>query len=226
MKTVTRMRGAALAIALVALLATPAMADTLMTFEEFVGNDAANIGTFYSGITFTTMGSGSDWKGRDANSNNYNISSTNGGEWLGGYYWIHGYAGATTALDSSGNGGTIEFDNEDATYVQLAYCAAETFYLKAYDTNGNLLDMDSGPANRRYIEGNNTGPGTLRVDWNGTDYISYVVVHDAGNYWVVDNILTDATGIGVPAVPLPAAAWLGFALLGGLGAVRRLRRRK
>ena len=222
MKTMILMRGAALAIAMVALLAAPAMADTLMTFEEFVGNDGANVGSFYTGITFETIAGGSDWIGRDHSTGNYNTQSTNG-TGTGGY-WLNGNGFATTALDSTGDGGKITFDNGDATYVELVYTAADTFYLEAYDSSGTLIDVDSGPANTR--PGNATGPDTLRVDWNGTDNISYVIVHDRGNFWLVDDIQTDATGITVPAVPLPAAAWLGFALLGGLGAVRRLRRRK
>ena len=218
MKTMILMRGAALAIAMVALLAAPAMADTLMTFEEFVGNDGANVGSFYTGITFETIAGGSDWIGRDHSTGNYNTQSTNG-TGTGGY-WLNGNGFATTALDSTGDGGKITFDNGDATYVSLDYTAANTFYLEAYDAVGNLLDVDTGAANY-----NTGGPGSLYVS-HATTNISYVIVHDAGNFWIVDDIQTDATGITVPAVPLPAAAWLGFALLGGLGAVRRLRRRK
>jgi hypothetical protein len=212
---------------IVAGAVTPVLADTLMTFEEFIGFDSANVSTFYSGISFQTDISGSDWKARDATSNNYNISSyPSGQQWNDGNYWIHGYVGATTALDSTGNGGRIYFNNGDATYVELAYTAFTNLYLEAYDANDNLLDADVGGPNLRYVNNNSGGPGTLRVDWNGTDYIKWVRIHDSGNFWVVDNIQTNATGITTGVVPLPAAAFMGMSLLGGVGGVGFFRRRR
>lgn len=202
----------------------PVLADTTMTFEEFLGHDTAPVATFYSGITFQSGYSGSDWVARDATTGNYNVSSwPTGQQWGGAWYWIYGSVGATTALDYSGNDGIIAFDNKDATFVELGYCSGSDLYLLAYDSGGNLIAQTSGPANRRYIEGNESGPGTLRVDAPSGSFISYVNVHDTGNFWVVDNVCTDASGIVIHAVPAPGAI-----LLGGLGAglVSWLRKRR
>ncbi len=213
-----------LAFVLSMMNSRPVLADTVMTFEEFLGNDTAPVSTFYSGITFRSGYSGSDWVARDATTGSYNISSWPSGQaWGSGEYWIYGNVGATTALDYSGNDGIIAFDSKDATFVELGYSSGSDLYLLAYDSMGNMIAQDSGPANRRYIEGNGFGPGTLRVDAPAGTYISYVDVHDTGNYWVVDNIRTDATGIVIHPIPGPSAI-----VLGGLGMslVSWFRRRK
>lgn len=192
----------------------------LMTFEEIPG-DIQAVSNFYSGVTFGSSSTGSPLVTRRASTGNYNISSAPSGTQYGsGEYWIYGDVGVTSALDNSGNDGKISFDNEDATYVSIAYCAANTFWLEAYDTNGNLLDTDSGAANLRYANGNGAGPGSLTVNWDGTNYISYVIVHDAGNFWVIDNVETDASGIA-SVIPLPSASALAGLGLLGLGTRRR-----
>ena len=220
MTMLKRLVGAFAFAGLLVLGAAPAKAVTL-TFEEFIGFDQTPIGTFYSGITFISGSSGSDWVARDAGSNNYNVSSfPSGTVYNSGDYWIFGQVFATTALDFTGNDGRISFDNADATFVELAYSALNTFYLEAYSASNVLLDSASGAPNLRYTNSNSGGPGTLHVDWNGTDHIAYVIVHDTGNFWLVDNVTTDATGISVN-VPEPSAIWLVTAGLGILGLIRR-----
>ena len=195
-----------------------------MNFEQFLGFDTAPISTFYSGIKFQSGAGGSDWVARDATTNNYNMSSwPSGTAWNAGNYWVHDFVGATTALDYTGNDGVIAFDNKDATFVELAYCAGSTLYLDAYSAGAVMLDSASGAANLRYANGNGSGPGTLRVDAPLGQYISYVVIHDTGNFWVVDNISTDASGIIIGSVPAPAAILLGTL---GTGLVSWLRRRR
>ncbi len=208
-----------LCCALGALLAVPVMADTLMTFEEIPG-DIQAINDFYSGVTFGSSSTGAPLVTRRASTNNYNISSwPSGTVYNGGYYWVYDDVGVTSALDGSGNDGKISIDNADATYFEVGYTCNSDFYLEAYDAGGNLLDSDVGGANLRFINGNESGPGTLRVDWDGTNYIAYVIVHDTGNFWVIDNCKTDASGIVIPA---PGAALLGVL---GLTVVRSIKRR-
>jgi hypothetical protein len=171
--------------------------ETVLTFEEFIGQDKAPIAMFYSGIRFESGFGGGDWMAVDVSTGLYNASSWPSGQsWWGGSYWVYDSVGALTGFDSTGNDGIIRFDNADASYVELGYSSNSTLYLEAYDINDTLLALDSGPANLR-SQGNESGPGTLRVEWDGCTLIAYVRVHDSGDAWVVDNIKTDATGIAL-----------------------------
>ncbi|MBL8763123.1 MAG: hypothetical protein JNM07_02500 [Phycisphaerae bacterium] len=197
-----------------------AQADTLMTFEDLPG-DVVQINNFYTGVVFGASSQGSSMVTRRASTNNYNISSwPSGTVYNGGYYWIYDDVGVTSALDQSGNDGKISFTNADATYVEVGYSCNSSFFLEAYRADGTLIDSDTGGANLRFINGNEGGMGTLRVDWNGTDHIAWVIVHDTGNFWVIDNVKTDASGVSTN-VPLPTAAGLGFAGVGLMAARRR-----
>jgi hypothetical protein len=206
--------------AILLLTAGSAFADITMTFEEFRGGpDATPISTYYQGISFQSGAGGSEWVARRAESNSYNISSwPSGQQWNGGTYWIDDFVSATTALGYGGDDGRISFDDKNATYVELHYSASGGLNLVAYNESGAVLDSAFGPSNLRYINGNESGPDTLRVV-SATDYIAYVIVHDTGNYWTVDNITTDASGITV--IPAPAAILLGMVGLGVVGWLKR-----
>ncbi len=194
-------------------------ADITMTFEEFVGFNGSPISTFYSGISFTAAGSGQEWVAGEAQY--YNTSSwPSGTAYNAGNYWLYDNVFAWTEV--FGGDGKIAFDDENATFVEIGYASGSAFYLEAFDQFGNLLDSDTGSANLRYANGNESGPGTLRVDWNGTDYISYVLVHDSGNAWCIDNVRTDASGIIIPpTIPAPGALLLGSMGMGLVGWMRR-----
>jgi hypothetical protein len=166
-----------------------------ITFEDIPG-DVQAVNTFYNGVTFGSSSTGSPLVTRRGSTNNYNFSSwPSGTQYNSGYYWVYGDVGVTSALDNSGNDGKISFDNGDATFVEIGYSANSNFHLEAYNSLNLLLDSDTGGANLRYLNGNNSGPGTLRVDAPLGQFIKYVIVHDAGNFWVIDNVNTDATGI-------------------------------
>jgi hypothetical protein len=202
------------------VFAGPAMAITI-TFEEGVGKDYTAINIQYTGVTFIGATTGESWVYLDSTTGNWQISSWPSGQVMGGggYYWINDYAAAFTT--ESGGSGRVNFDAQDATFVDINYCSAETFYMEAYDASDNLLDSTSGPANRRYLEGNENGPGTLSVTAPVGQTIAYVMVHDTGNYWVVDNLVTDATGITVVPEPVTATG-----LLLGVGCLARYVRRR
>jgi hypothetical protein len=81
-----------------------------------------------------------------------------------------------------------------ASYFSLLTSANSAMHLEAYDIGDHLLETATS-------SGANTGTGTmaeLRISRSSTD-IAYVVIHDSGNYFVVDAICTDAPGVGKAA---------------------------
>jgi len=204
------------AIAAVAAVSCAAQAIIVMDFETIPG-DVQAVNNYYAGVTFGSSSTGSPLVTRRASTNNYNISSTNGLSYNSGQFWINNDVGVTSALDGSGNDGRISFNNQDATFVSLAYCCSSTFFLEAYRSNGSLITSASGAANLLYSNSNPTGPGSLTVSTTSADPIAYVIIHDTGNQWVIDSVITDASGV----TPAPGAA----AVL-GMGALLVSRRRR
>jgi hypothetical protein len=185
-----------------------------MNFEEGLGNDGGLI-TGIPGVTFTTSG-GQTWRYGDATTNNYNVFSVNtGNQWLAHNYNMYDYVFAWTG--TSGNQGRIDFDDQNGTWFTVGISSYSNFYITAYDAGGNVLDTAStGPCTR---DDGYTDMVFLTV--TGTD-IAYVILHDSGNYWCLDNMSGDMAG-GV--VPIPGALWLLGSGLLGLGGFRFSRRR-
>ena len=166
----------------------------VITFEEGLGHDGTAINTQYAGVTFQGATTGIPWLYADATTNNYNISSwPSGTVWGTGNYWINEDVGAWTS--EFGDNGKIAFNDHNATYIQTDYASGSEFFLEAYDSADQLLGIASGPANLRYSNSNPYGPGTLRVNAPSGKTIAYALVHDTGNTWCIDNVITDAGGI-------------------------------
>ena len=209
-------------VVLVVMNSTPAIGVITMDFEGM--SDGQALGTYYLGVTFEAASSGQDWVAGDSTTNGYNTSSwPSGQQWLAGNYWHYGDVFAWTGV--AGDNGKISFDNADASYVQMGYTAYRSgggtaIWLEAYDSGGNLLDSDSGVSNLRYADGNAGGPGTLSVS-SASNNIAYVLIHDTGNFWEVDNISTDASGVSI--IPAPGAILLGSIGVALVGWMRRRR---
>jgi hypothetical protein len=194
MRVTSVLLGCALAVA------GSAGAQTLITFEEFIGYDFYPISTFYEGINFLGASTGSEWLVCDTNTLYWNVSRWDCANeidlgWSNGTgeYWICNEVSTFTGF--VGDDGLIELVNEDATFVEVRYSSAFSFYLEAYDSADTLVDTAVGPPNLRHSHGNQNGPGTLRVEAPAGTHISYVICHDSGNMWTIDNLLTDASGI-------------------------------
>lgn len=177
-------------------------------FED--GTDGARVNDI-SGVTFLNY-SGFAPMYLDGRTGNYNVSDING-TYNHGSYFIDGNFGMWAGPEANAQGVKIDFANNDGTFFQTGYCSYSSFFIEAYLTNGSVLTSSGG---------SNYGVGInyLSIDTLGGGFIDYVVLHDSGNYWVVDNITGNTTGVN--AVPEPSTMMLLG--LGILGFVKRKKR--
>ncbi len=126
----------------------------------------------------------------DCSLGNYNCADMNGSYDYGDYY-IYDNIGMWAGPEAGAQGVKIDFALNDGTWFSTGYSANSSFYVDAYLTDGNTITVSGG---------NNYGIGMdfLTVSAYAGTYIDYVVLHDSGNYWIVDNLSGDATGVNVP----------------------------
>jgi len=151
-----------------------------MDFED--GVDGAVIRSKIPGMTFTST-EGYDWIYSDIRTGKYNYP----------FYWVNGNFCAW--LGPYQGVGRIDFTGATAKTISLSYSGYYTVYLEAYDSQGNLIDSVSGPPN--------TGTGKMdRLSVSGLN-IAYVLIHDLGNYWIIDDLevndLLAETRVNLPA---------------------------
>lgn len=158
-------------------------ADGFMNFE--LGVEGAEIESTIPGLEFTTT-SGLNWRYGDIRTGNYNVYPYGGRSYRTNdnfFAW----------LGVTGNKGRITFTGGTANYLSVLVSTFSGVTLDAFDANGNFL------ANSGWATSNiNTGTLTrLTVDAEG---MAYVEIHDTGNYWLMDDLCTDATP---PCLPVP-----------------------
>ena len=100
----------------------------------------------------------------------------------------------------------VDFVGYTTTYAEVWYTSLSTFYMEAYDASDALLDTAIGASN--------FGSNSL-LSVTGSD-IAYVILHDTGNYFTVDDFAYEP-------IPAPGAILLGSI---GMGIVSWLRRRR
>jgi len=144
---------------------------SMMDFED--GLDGAPIQSSIPGMQFITT-QGYDWIYGDKSTGTYNIYP-----YGSGYYWCDGNFFAW--LGPNQGNGRINFTGATATSVSFGASAYSGIYLEAYDSGGALLGSDFAPGNCQ----TNT-LSQVRVAASGIDH---VIVHDAGNYWLIDNLV-------------------------------------
>ena len=151
--------------------------DGFIDFEE--GTDGAVIYSTIYGVKFTTTGE-QDWLYADVRTGNYN------GPYPNGQYTNNGYFCAWLGPDQ--DSGRIDFTEGTATYLSLLTSTYSGVTIDAYDSSDNLI------ANSGWAENNlDTGEMT-RLIVSAPD-IAYVIIHDTGDYWIIDDICTDAGGV-------------------------------
>jgi len=191
------------------LAASGAQADLSWGFESGLGHNAQAIGTV-SGLIFSRT-SGGNMYYADINSGWYNVTSDNGKVYDEGEYFVSDDVAAYITTPS--DGAKISFAYGTATYFTVGYSSLFEFTLEAYDADDQLLDYVTGAANTKSL--GSTGVEYLTVSCPD---ISYVVMHDQGSFWIIDNIETDA-----PLIPEPTSVVALGAGLAGLMARRRRR---
>ncbi|MEW5922904.1 MAG: T9SS type A sorting domain-containing protein [Candidatus Zixiibacteriota bacterium] len=137
-----------------------------MDFEN--GVDRGVVRSSIPGLEFTSTG-GYDWIYSDIRTGQYNYP----------FYWVHG--NFCVWLGERQGSGIISFEGNTTKSVSFGYSAYSRIHLEAYDANKNLIASDYGPGN--------CGTHQLGYVTVSGENISYVLVHDQGNYWIVDDLV-------------------------------------
>lgn len=152
-------------------------------FEEGYGRDGQSIDDI-AGVTFEVTG-GYDWIYGDG-SVNWNTSSIDGAYSSTGAYQHYGNVFAFLGTDNNAGSGKIDFANNDGTWFQTGYTSSSDFHLEGYDSSGTMIASTSGGGNLWGAD-----MGWLRIDAPTGQFFDYVIVHDSGNYFLVDNMSGD-----------------------------------
>lgn len=152
-------------------------------FEE--GVDGEVVASTVPGVSFTTT-MGLDWIYADIRTGSYNARSLTDPSVNYGNYVVNGYFCAW--LGVSGDQGRIDFTEGPASYFSALFSTNSGVTVDAYDSDDNLI-ATSGWADGNY------GTYTFTRCTIEAPGIAYVIVHDTGNYWEIDDIVTDAPGV-------------------------------
>lgn len=170
-------------------------------FEQFPDQTNLSAQTF-PGVQFTTTG-GFTWLVGDFATGRYNGKYPSGAYTSQGTHWAW--------LGAAQGSGRIDLVQGRARFFSLLVSAASPVHLEAYAANGTLLQTASSPRD-------NTHTGTmdhLVIERDQAD-IAYLIVHDSGNFFLIDSVCTDAPGIP-PATVTPKYVALGDSFSSGEG---------
>ncbi len=157
--------------------------DVFIDFEK--GIDEVTIESTIPGIKFTTT-YGINWRYGDIRTGKYNV-------------YPYGHQGYETNgnffawLGVTGDVGRIDF-TEGATYMSVLVSTYSGLKLDAYDKDGNFI-ATSGWATDNIFTRTFT---RLTVEAPPGKTIAYIIIHDTGNYWLIDDLCTDASPVCIP----------------------------
>lgn len=150
-----------------------------MNFED--GTDESKIRSTIPGLKFTTT-LGYDWVYGDIRTGKYNVYpyGDQGYECNGNFFaWLGPNMGQ----------GRIDFVLGPASYFSVLTSTYSGITIDAYDSNDNLIASSGWATNNLYTR-------TLTRVSIQKPGMAYVIVHDTGNYWLIDDIVTDAPTLG------------------------------
>ena len=163
--------------------------DLFIDFET--GIEGVEIESTIPSVQFTTT-YGLNWRYGDIRTDNYNVYPYGSGayETNGNFFAWLGITGDTGRIDFPGGG---------ATYFSALVSTHSGVVFDAYNSEDELISTsgwaDSNIHTRTFTR--------LTVEAPEGETIAYVMIHDTGNYWLIDDICTDAD----PAVmPVPGRA--------------------
>ena len=159
-------------------------------FEE--GTDGEVVASTVPGVSFTTT-MGFDWIYADIRTGGYNARSLTDPSVNFGDYVVNGYF--CTWLGVSGDQGRIDFTMGTASYFSCLVSTFSGVTVEAYDSEDNLI-AESGWAS------GNLGTYTFTRLTVEAPEMAYIIVHDTGNYWEMDDIVTDAPGVPREEIPV------------------------
>ena len=163
-----------------------AQASGFIDFED--GVDGEPIRSSIPGLQFTTT-EGYDWIYGDWRTDLYNGPYPDGNYYSNGdfFAWLGPNQGA----------GRIDFTEGCATYIQVWVSSANGLNADAYYSDNTLVATASVPPNV------DTGQlERLRVDAPAGSCFAYVLFHDTGNYWLIDDLSTDAAEVPATRPPV------------------------
>jgi len=156
----------------------------LLDLEE--GTEASVIKSTVQGLRFTTT-QGYDWLYCDIRTGTYNARSLTDPNVNFGIYVVNGYFAAWLGIYAGQ--GRIDFVLGPASYFSVLTSTYSGLCLEAYDSNDNII------ATSGWAQGNLYTYTFTRLTV-AAEGIAYVIVHDTGNYWEIDDMVTDAPSWG------------------------------
>jgi hypothetical protein len=150
-------------------------------FERLHDSTSLSSGAI-NGVQFTTT-NGFTWQVGDFGTGNYNGKYPNGGYTSQGTHWAW--------LGPNQGAGRIDFVNGPAsTFSLLISDNLSRVQVDAYRADNTLL-ATAGPSSINY----NTGHmDELKITRDAAE-IDHIIVHDSGNFFLVDSICTNAPGV-------------------------------